>query len=403
MLQIVRMPRVNALRKAARRATVLIGCGLIPVVLLAVFLSPGFSSGAGTAQDAFGFDFRASWGAAGDVLERESPYPAPTHAALDGEDQFVYPPPAAIAAIPFRLLPFDAAALAFAVLLVGATILTLRVLEVSDWRCYGLVFAWLPVLDGVRLGAVSILLALGVAIVWRWRARAPVVIAATAALVAAKLFLWPLALWLAVTGRLRQAAASIAVAAAVTLGAWAVIDFAGLRDYPAMLSALTDVVAWNSYSLDALAVAAGLPELAQRLLPLAVGGAALALVILFGRRRTRDDDARAFCTAIAAALALSPIVWTHYFALLVVPIALARPRLSPLWLLPLAFWLSPNQSGGELWRIGLVLAVTCVVFVVTIGASLPRPARLHQARPRDANRDDTTADFDRRLSVNHQP
>ena len=47
---------------------------------------------------------------------------------------------------------------------------------------------------------------------------------------------------------------------------------------------------------------------------------------------------RSFTLALAAALVLSPIVWLDYFALAAVPLALARPRLSVVWFLPLATW-----------------------------------------------------------------
>ena len=46
----------------------------------------------------------------------------------------------------------------------------------------------------------------------------------------------------------------------------------------------------------------------------------------------------ALTLCLAAALAASPIVWMHYFLLLLVPLALIRPRLSPLWLVPFAYW-----------------------------------------------------------------
>ena len=47
---------------------------------------------------------------------------------------------------------------------------------------------------------------------------------------------------------------------------------------------------------------------------------------------------RSFALAIAAALVLSPIVWLDYFALAALPLALARPRLSAIWFLPIATW-----------------------------------------------------------------
>jgi hypothetical protein len=240
------------------------------------------------------------------------------------------------------------------------------------------VFAWVPVLESVRLGAVSVLLTLGVALAWRYRDRTYTAAVAVGALIAAKLFLWPLVLWLALTGRLRQAAASVAIAVGATVAAWATIGFAGLREYPAMLDTLTGLVAWKSHSLGALAAALGVPELPERLIPMLVGGGLLLVVAVFGRSRIVDGDERALVAAVAGALALSPIVWTHYFALLVVPIALARPRLGPLWLLPLFFWLSPNQSDGELWRISASIAVAGAVFVVALGVRMPLVVRLRR-------------------------
>lgn len=39
--------------------------------------------------------------------------------------------------------------------------------------------------------------------------------------------------------------------------------------------------------------------------------------------------------SLTCSLLATPISWLHYFALLVIPLAIVRPRLSPLWLLPL--------------------------------------------------------------------
>jgi Glycosyltransferase family 87 len=368
------VPDVTGLTLAWRHISVALGCVVIPVALVAAFFF-FTATGEDVKQPAFGWDFQPIWLAAGDVLEGESPYPAPTRAALDGEDQFVYPPGPAVAAIPFRLFSFEVATVLFGLLLVASVVLTLRVLNVRDWRCYGIVFTWVPVLASIRLGAISILLTLGTALAWRYRDHAYLGAAAVAAIVAAKLFLWPLALWLAVTGRVRQAALAAGAALGVTFASWAVIGFQGLRDYGAMLETLSDVVGPKSYSLAALSRGLGLSESAEQFLPALVGGAGLIAVILIARRPTPDRDSRALIVALAAALALSPIVWTHYFALLIVPIALASPRLGPIWLLPVLFWLSPDQNQGDLWRICVGVAVTSVVFAAALGVSLPRPFR----------------------------
>ena len=74
---------------------------------------------------------------------------------------------------------------------------------------------------------------------------------------------------------------------------------------------------------------------------LAVGGALLVLCFLYARG---GDEVRSFTCAVAATLALSPIVWLHYLVVLLVPLAIARPRFSLLWLLPALLWVSPKPG-----------------------------------------------------------
>ena len=63
--------------------------------------------------------------------------------------------------------------------------------------------------------------------------------------------------------------------------------------------------------------------------------------------------------AIAAALALSPIVWLHYFALLLVVVALARPVLGFLWFVPLAMIVTPGSGEPTpfetAWTLGIAV------------------------------------------------
>ena len=84
---------------------------------------------------------------------------------------------------------------------------------------------------------------------------------------------------------------------------------------------------------------------------------------------------RSFTLAIAAALTLSPIVWLDYFALAALPLALARPRLSWIWFLPLATWgLSGAGLGiGDVRTDLRVLVVFCVVLAVAFRGE-PRDA-----------------------------
>src|SRR5437868_5577435 len=157
-----------------------------------------------------GFDYRPLWEASRHVLQGASPYPLPHAAALHDEQQFVYPPIAALFAAPLAAFPFGVAAALLAVVEVAATALTLRVLGVRDWRCYGVTLLWYPVIQNVLIGSITSVLALGLAIVWRYRDDRSVASPVTAALIATKVFLWPMLFWLAATRRGLVAARALA-------------------------------------------------------------------------------------------------------------------------------------------------------------------------------------------------
>jgi hypothetical protein len=74
---------------------------------------------------------------------------------------------------------------------------------------------------------------------------------------------------------------------------------------------------------------------------------------------------------LAAALAASPIVWVHYFLLLLIPLALLRPRLSLLWFVPFLF----QPLGEAAWPAGDArnLALALVGTLVILGAAVVRP------------------------------
>jgi hypothetical protein len=276
---------------------------------------------------------------------------------------------------PFSLLPFTVAAALYALLVVGAVLLTLWVLGVRDRRCYALALLPASVLSVVGSGALSAFLALGLAIVWRFRDRLRVVVPVAALVVIAKLLLWPLLVWFLATRRWAAAVGTAFVGTALTGAAWAAIGFAGIADYRHLASRIIRLEQTDGYSLVALGHALGLGVGAARAAAALTGAALLIAIVVIARRPS--EDRRSFVLAIAAALAFSPVIWLHYFALLLVPIALARPRFTSLWLLPLAFWLCPAHSDGVLWRILLGLSLTALV----IARSLARSASERFAEP----------------------
>jgi hypothetical protein len=74
---------------------------------------------------------------------------------------------------------------------------------------------------------------------------------------------------------------------------------------------------------------------------------AVAATLLLARRQ--DGDRRAFAAAVVGAALVSPVVWPYNYALLIVPLAILRPRFSALWLFVPAWWivaLLPRELPG---------------------------------------------------------
>ena len=316
-------------------------------------------------------DFTIFRDAAREVLHGQPPYAAADAEALAGADKFVYPPAAAFLFVPFALLPLAAAKAAFVAVSLGATMLALRLLGVRDWRCYGLSFLLAPMITAIGVGALGPLLLLAAAAAWRYRAMPVVAGLAVVLAVSVKLFLWPLVVWLFATRRLRAGGVAILAGTVLVLAPWSAIGFAGLREYPDLLRTLADVMRWKAYSPSALAISLGVPLNATRWGELVFVAVAIAAIVLLARGR--DGDRRSFISAVGAALLVTPVVWMHYLVLLLVPLALTRPRLSPLWLVPLLLWATPRfDSGGAVWRILVVLGV--VIAILGTGLDRSRPA-----------------------------
>jgi glycosyl transferase family 87 len=321
-------------------------------------------------------DFGIFRSAALTVVHGNSPYVAPTTAAVAHFDKFVYPPIAALLFAPFAALPTEAARVAMFFAGLAAVLGALRALQVEDWRCYSVAVLSAPAMNSLALGALTSFLLLGAALAWRYRENPAVAAAATAITAILKLFLWPLGIWLLATRRWRAALLCAVVGVLLLLGGWAVIGFAGLGSYPTLVHVLERVEAPVSYSVVALL---GLTGTAATVATGVLSVAAVAAVFLAARGA--DGDRRAFAVAILVSLVATPLLWLHYLLLLFAPIALYRPRLSGLWFVPLVLWLTPaTHSQGVTWRIALALAVLLVVALRTGFTGLRfRPLR---SRPR---------------------
>ena len=354
-----------SLGRLLRAGVEVVFCVALPLVALVWAFDNAIRGG-----DVTDFEF-AFYPAAGALLDGANPYPQLDAAELGAGVAFVYPPLTAIASIPFTALSAGAAGVIVMALSVLAVVGTLAVLGIRDWRCYGIVFAWPAVFSAVMVGNISIPLALAAALVWRYRDRFGPAAVSLGVGLAAKLILWPLGIWLLATRRFRTAFLALVLAAIVVTLSWAAIGFDGIGQYPRLLRRIQELEEANGYTVYALALDFGASTAVARVAGVAVAVLLLAAVVLYGRR---GDDRRAFIAAIAAALACTPIVWLHYFAFLVVVVAVAQPRLGPLWFVPLGMYVSSGTFNGTPFQTAMTIATAALTIAFALRPTTPRGA-----------------------------
>jgi hypothetical protein len=322
--------------------------GVLPVLALVTLFAVAI------IDDSVATDYGQFYWAAQAIVDGDSPYAEGVLPVLPWGGAYPYPPLPALLSIPLTALPFEAAGVLVMGTLVVVALATLLVLGVRDWRCYGVVMLWPPVISAIQTGNVTLWFALALAVVWRFRHLVSPVAASLGTTLAVKFFLWPVVLWLVATRRYAAAAASCAVGAVLIVLSWVPLGFAGFVDYPGLLHELEETIGADSYTLYIVGIDLGLPSTAARALWLVVGLGLLGVAAMLG---WRGEERTGFIVAIAAALALTPIVWLHYFALLIVVVAVGRPRLGVIWFAPLGLVLTPGSGQPTPFETAWTLAV----------------------------------------------
>lgn len=322
-----------------------------------------------------GFDFRFQYyDGASAIVNGDPLYTSPDDPALEVGQAYVYPPPLAVAVTPLTAVSRDVATLLAVVGALAAVLASLALVGVRDLRCFAAVVVTAPVWNVLETANVTALLTLALALAWRFRATVWPLAVVLGTAVATKMFVWPMVAWAFATRSYGVAVRSAFVTLAVLAGTWSLAGLQGLATYPDLVSSLAETHASSSYSVVGMMSALGLGYVPAHAVMLAFGGALLALCVLFGRR---GDEVRAFTLGVAATLSLTPILWQHYLCLLLVPLAVARPRFSVLWALPAVLWIAPRVGHGDGIEpfLPALVAVTLVVAIV-----VPPPALLRRER-----------------------
>jgi len=327
---------------------------LFLVAIVAVVASIYIGFGISTAAESLGYDYFVYSDAADRYLSDEPLYDTSVTRTGVG-NVYQYPPTFVALALPFSLLDFGVGNAAWMAFLLSCFVVGCLIIPVGWEVKLGIFLAgatgW-PLIFGVRIGQVVPILFLLFAIGWRWLDR-PGVVGVIAAL-GALFKLQPVVLlgWLAAIGSWRGVAVGIltggvlaAAAALVGLGQW--VDLLTLLRN---LADATDVSA--NVSLGATAYALGVPREVAGVLD-SIGVVAVLGIVVCARRSSREAS---YLVAVIASQIISPIIWTHYALILLLPVAwlLQRRRwwavviplsqawvllpFAPLWIYPLAFY-----------------------------------------------------------------
>jgi glycosyl transferase family 87 len=216
-------------------------------------------------------------------------------------------------------------------------------LGVRDWRLIALALAWAATVNSVQSANITVLITVLIAAAWHDRDRVRGGLWAGLA-VAVKLFAWPMLVWLAATRRWRALGVALAVQ---VFGLAITLPYISLRAYIHFEATVERIMAPQAITLDALTRDLGGSANAGRAVALVVG-----LALLWKGRKELG-------LVVVAMLVLSPVVWLHYFGLLVVPLALYSRSLV-VWSIPILLFVVPGMGNGATWQTACALLVAGV-------------------------------------------
>jgi len=327
---------------------------LAPVLALAML---ALTTGAvlASAGATLGYDYQAYAHAAQRLLDGRPLYD-PNVDIAGGFAIYLYPPPFALAVVPFTLLPGSLGTWAWLGALVVAFLAGTAILPVRPhvrWAIVLLAALSLPFLYSVKLGQVGPLLYLCFAIGWRSLDRALPLGLAVAAGALTKVQPALLFSWMMLTRRWRALLVGLVACGAAALIVTLVTGVATWNDYVALLGRVSQPVTTpKSMTPGAIAWRAGASLEVANALQWVAAAATLAITLFAWLRR---DPATGFVVGVAASQVLSPLLWDHYAMLLLLPVALLLER-RQWWAagIPLVTWLPTDVVYPAAFAAGLV-------------------------------------------------
>ena len=301
----------------ARRRLPVITVAIAALAIAAILVSAG---------DTLGYDYQAYVRAAQRILDGQRLYD-PTVDLAGAFAVYLYPPPFAIAMVPFALLPEVVGQWLWIGLLITAFVVGVAAMPVSRdvrWVVFLLGGIDWPVLFGLKLGQVSALLFLLLVLAWRWLDR-PAGLGASSAIGAiVKLQPALLLVWASLTSRWRAVAAGVGVLVVAALVSTIVVGPVAWADYLSLLGRVSSPVSTpHNFTPGAVAFQLGTSE--STATAIQYGAMAATILVVLVSIRFATAEASLLATIVATQL-LSPLLWDHYAIVLLLPTAFLLQR-----------------------------------------------------------------------------
>jgi hypothetical protein len=294
------------------------------------------------------------------LLHGHSPYPAVAGGAIAGGHAFVYPLLTAIAFTPFGLLPLHLGVLLYRIGLFVALYTAGMIMGSTKGITQMTLALWAtPTITALQVGSLEPIFLLLIVLAWRYWRRliaSGVIIGSVAV---AKLYLAPLLLPILLARRLTRS-----LSAGIAVGVWVpvvLLLLPGIGTYLHIVTHLSAHEASSGWSFQSAVT----PVFGRGHVGAFIGAAIALLLMAPGIKRdwshARETtnwrpEPRTLGRYVIIALIASPIVWSHYY-LLVVVLMLGSQGMTPVALFTLVTWVivTPDTVASSGRWFGLVV------------------------------------------------